>query len=415
MASAKLCFAQSGWFTVKNELPQTNDLFFTSSDTGYIIGNDALARKSRDGGITWNSMTIENDYKGKANFISLSFPTSQVGYIAGNETNGFGIILKTTDAGNTWIKTSYSFPYYIDKIIFPSASLGYITTDFNISNGSIYMLMKSRDGGNLWGMLDSTQDVKIEQMVWKNEDLGLFMSNHLGDPPESYLAYTSDGGNRILPAGNTGVYDKTTVGSGAGNVWYCGLYYSLYRSEDTNFHWMSTNGTHYGDIDYGTFFIANGDSSYCVRNRYSGVTIFKTIDNGLNWYHQFNDTSLNPIAGCAPTLQIAFLLASYDSSRKWKILKTIDGGGAALSVILKQIGYNLSLSPNPTTGILSIRNATENLTGISILNVLGEKVMEIAAPHSADFTIDLSKLPAGMHYARITLPNEVVMRKIIKE
>ncbi len=323
MLFASTGFAQSGWFTIKSGLPQTNDLFFPTTDVGYIVGDDGFARKSTDGGLTWLPMKIESDYKGKANFLSISFPTSQIGYVSGNEVSGFGIILKTTDAGNSWNKTSYSVPYFINnKIIFPSATVGYITTLFQDNNGGyVYMLMKSKDGGNVWETLDSSLNVSIEQMVWKTENLGLFRSNHLGDPPESYLRYTSDGGKKILWAG-TGIEDKTVVGSGEGNVWYCGIRYILSRSEDTNFHWMSTNGT-YVDVEYGTFFIPNGPSSYCVTIGYPGVIIFKTTDNGFNWFDQFKDTSLRPISGFAPSSQIAFLLASYDSLtiKKWKILK----------------------------------------------------------------------------------------------
>jgi len=408
------CFAQTGWFTIQSGLQQTNDLFFPTSDTGYIVGNDGLARKSTDGGFSWQTMKLETDYKGKADFVSVSFPTPQVGYIAGNELSGFGIILKTTDAGNTWVKTSYSFPYFIDKIIFPSASVGYITTDFTPnSTGTVYMLIKSKDGGNLWGTLDSSLNVKIEQMVWKTENLGLFTSNHLGDPPESYLRYTSDGGNKILFAGTTQVIDKTTVGSGDGNVWYCGINYRLSRSEDTNFHWTITNGA--GNLEYGTFFISNGDSSYCIANGYPGLTIFKTADNGLNWFDQFKDTTLSPIAGYAPTLRIAYLLASYDSSRKWKILKTIDGGGAPLNEVNNYLYPIFSLSPNPTTGIITMHNAPANILHVTIMNVLGETVSEANGSSMADFSIDLSKLPPGIYYARFVMPNSVTMRKIVRQ
>ena len=41
--------------------------------------------------------------------------------------------------------------------------------------------------------------------------------------------------------------------------------------------------------------------------------------------------------------------------------------------------------------------------------------MEKLEPHSSEFTIDLSKLPAGMYYARFATANSVEVRKIIKE
>lgn len=416
-------FAQSGWFTIQTGLPQTNDICFPTADVGYIVGSDGFARKSTDGGMTWLPMHIESDYKGKANFLSISFPTSQVGYISGNEVGGFGIILKTTDAGNSWNKTPYSLSYNINyKIIFPSATVGYITTYFTKDHSNYtYMLMKSNDGGNGWTAIDSSCcNYSIEQMVWKTEDLGLFMSFHLGDPPESYLRYTSDGGNTIQYAYNNAgarIGETTAVGIGDGDVWYIGGDYDLYRSEDTNFKWLPTKGPTSYALQYGTFFIANGSNSYCITKNYPGITIFKTTDNGLNWFNQFDDTTSRSIAGFAPAQQIAFLLASYDSlgTEKWKILKTTDGGGAPLTEVRDHFESNISLLPNPTTGIITVHNTPANITKATVLNLLGERVLEIAHPNSSDFTLDLSKLPAGTYFARFMVGEEVITRKILKE
>jgi len=277
--------------------------------------------------------------------------------------------------------------------------------------------MKSKDGGKVWETLDSSLNVSIEQMVWKNENLGLLLSHHLGDPPESYLRYTADGGKTILWEGHTGVSDKTTVGSGEGNVWYCGIEYHLSRSEDTNFHWMSANVAHNGVLEYGTFFIKNGPDSYCVTRGYPEVIIFKTTDNGLNWFDQFKDTSLTPIAGYAPNLQVAFLLASYDSlsTKKWKILKTIDGGGPALTGVRGHFDTNISLSPNPTSGMIIVHNAPENILNVTVSSILDESVIELARPNAPEFTLDLSKLPPGTYFARFSLPSAVITRKIMKE
>lgn len=75
----------------------------------------------------------------------------------------------------------------------------------------------------------------------------------------------------------------------------------------------------------------------------------------------------------------------------------------------------IELSPNPTNGIITVRNAPENLVSVSVMNVLGEKVLELANPHSADFALDLSHLPAGIYFARFAAANSVVMRKIIRQ
>jgi len=75
----------------------------------------------------------------------------------------------------------------------------------------------------------------------------------------------------------------------------------------------------------------------------------------------------------------------------------------------------LTIFPNPTTGILSINNIPENLSKISIINMLGETVLEMNNPRTGNARIDLSKFPVGIYYARCISPESVSVRKIIRE
>lgn len=76
---------------------------------------------------------------------------------------------------------------------------------------------------------------------------------------------------------------------------------------------------------------------------------------------------------------------------------------------------DILISPNPTSKIATVYNAPENLTNITIMNVLGEKVLELASPHAPNLTLDLSTFPAGIYYSRFAWANSVVLRKIVKE
>jgi hypothetical protein len=75
----------------------------------------------------------------------------------------------------------------------------------------------------------------------------------------------------------------------------------------------------------------------------------------------------------------------------------------------------LRMSPNPTRGILTINEAPVSDLDVSVLNVLGETMVQLRNPHSSDFTLDLSKLAAGAYYVRFTSGNAVDTRKIVKE
>jgi hypothetical protein len=71
--------------------------------------------------------------------------------------------------------------------------------------------------------------------------------------------------------------------------------------------------------------------------------------------------------------------------------------------------------PNPTTGQLRITNYGLRITGIEIFDLLGKCVAIITSPPSGGLGgADISVLPTGMYFVRITTENGVVTRKIIK-
>jgi hypothetical protein len=76
---------------------------------------------------------------------------------------------------------------------------------------------------------------------------------------------------------------------------------------------------------------------------------------------------------------------------------------------------SLTLSPNPTLGIITIEGATLDNLNISVINILGETMMELKSVNSSNFTIDLSKLSQGNYYIRFASSNSVMTKKVVKE
>ena len=77
--------------------------------------------------------------------------------------------------------------------------------------------------------------------------------------------------------------------------------------------------------------------------------------------------------------------------------------------------HEINIFPNPTIGIVSVSGNTSNFSEVSVLNVLGENVMNILHPEGNNFTLDLSSLTSGIYNIRINIHNSVLMRKIVKE
>ncbi|MEI8135597.1 MAG: kelch repeat-containing protein [bacterium] len=76
---------------------------------------------------------------------------------------------------------------------------------------------------------------------------------------------------------------------------------------------------------------------------------------------------------------------------------------------------SISLSPNPTSGVLRVQGLPlENITA-TVMNMLGETVLlqkNLIAPY---FTLDLSMLPSGTYYIGISSANSVVTKMVVKE
>jgi hypothetical protein len=75
---------------------------------------------------------------------------------------------------------------------------------------------------------------------------------------------------------------------------------------------------------------------------------------------------------------------------------------------------SITLSPNPTGGMLSVHELPSDNITVSVYNILGEMVMVQKNPPAPDFNLDLSKLVSGTYYIRFSSANSVVTKKIIK-
>jgi hypothetical protein len=72
--------------------------------------------------------------------------------------------------------------------------------------------------------------------------------------------------------------------------------------------------------------------------------------------------------------------------------------------------------PNPTEGQLRITNIELRITNIEIFNLLGKK-QKIGQSEigQSEISINISHLPSGMYFVRITTENGVVTRKVMKQ
>lgn len=144
-----------------------SSIFFTSFNSGYAVGgfgssSGRIARTS-DGGLTWADTSF--NYR----IYSLHFSSEDIGYAIGGDQT-MPRILKTTDAGVSWISQSVpSSVGNLHQIYFANDSIGYIVSyKFNPTIGYI---IKTENGGNNWYIQYSLQNIPLRSVFVINENI----------------------------------------------------------------------------------------------------------------------------------------------------------------------------------------------------------------------------------------------------
>jgi hypothetical protein len=116
--------AAQNWVPLNSGVTQTlNDVFFTSRDTGYVVGNDSVLLRTTNGGNTWTRLPDVANFN-PGNLKGIWMYSNGTGYIAPAYQSG---IPETNNAGNTWNTSMTSGnPCFPDGIFFASPTNGFL-------------------------------------------------------------------------------------------------------------------------------------------------------------------------------------------------------------------------------------------------------------------------------------------------
>ena len=226
-------------WTLKNNLSgySLNTMSFYDSLNGLAAGWGGAIVKTTDGGINWELIT-KSITASNAELWDIFFIDDSTGWACGGEGiySNVGIILKTTNGGNSWTKI-----FNINDTG-PLRSIYFIDALNGFAAGGDSTIFKTTNGGLSWSSI--------------NEGVGYWNDIDFVNYPTGWII----GGS----AGEIGKLLKTTNG---GNTW----------NEDTSISFStSTPGIHFTSKEIGWVEVGDLEASTIQQ-------LYKTIDGGATW------------------------------------------------------------------------------------------------------------------------------------
>lgn len=248
----------------------------------------------------------------------------QIGWAVGGVDDGYGLILHTTDGGDTWTRQGDSTAMANIEFggVFALDSLTAWVVGGGFQSGAIF---KTTDGGNTW--IDQTQKGKIDVELFDIDALDINTAWVVGGEGKTF--YTTDAGGTwtVKETGVDSALLVSVVAFDAQNIWICGgssvghAWGVILRSTDGGDSWTSQGDT--ALLNLYTIIAISAVNQNCAWAVGSGNTIIHTTDGGFNWVVQITESQTPADANgvCALNENRAWVVMDHD-----RIFLTEDGG-----------------------------------------------------------------------------------------
>ncbi|MBN8547133.1 MAG: T9SS type A sorting domain-containing protein [Ignavibacteria bacterium] len=266
------------------------------SRNGIILGSSGIQYNTVDSGQTWTKKTNSITSKNLNSIYTLDRVTIWAAGVG-------GVIIKSTDGGNSWISLTSGLTDTIKDLKFVSALTGYF-----VAKNKIY---KTTDSGVTWFLnYTASTNIYLNEISALNENEIIVV----GSSKNTY--YTTNGGISWLNIAVGTAGDLNSIHYSGTSVAYCaGTTGKIFKTADKGNSW-SVAVTAVGTIN--SIWFSTPAIGWAVGNN---GKIFKSTNSGGNWdtltsityYHlqsvRFSDANNGIIVGNSGT-----------------ILKTTDGG-----------------------------------------------------------------------------------------
>lgn len=407
VVSIKFLYPQEiGWISQNpfppNQWIEFTTVFFLDDSTGWVGGGwPCKILKTVDGGNNWSIQSLPPS--DTTQWIqSIFFITINNGWAVGGENGGEnGKIIFTNNGGSEWQDFPVNGIKFLNSVLFVNEDTGFIA-------GNEGIIMKTTDAGYSWISKNSGTNARLNQIFFISPLVGWAVG-------ENVALQTTDGGENwstiVLDPNYYGDYRSIFFVSEL-KGWILGSNF-LYTTEDGGNTWSRR----FLNYDYMQFIVfQTQDTGWIVGS--SGV-ILKTIDSGINWGRQICPTAQNLRSAFFISPTTGWVVGNYGT-----ILKTIDGGGTTSvehngnSEIASDY-YLFQNYPNPFNSetIINYSIPVNGFVSLKIYNVLGKEIITLVEKEQPRGNYEISfnggDLSSGIYFYKIKANTFSQTRKFV--
>lgn len=365
---------------------------FVTPTIGYIAGTRGLILKTTDGGNSW--ITKTTGLSSQLNCVY--FINAQTGIAAGS----FGRIVRTTNGGDSWTQLTSPTGYMLDAISFANSTVGYIS-------GANCVLLKTEDAGLTWTKKGSTEVGAYWDCYFFNATTGIVLNMNYN------IRKTTNSGDNwnnvyIPPMDLSGLsFINSTTG------FACGSDGLIVKTTNSGDNWLVIQGTGTGYTLLKMCFYSEtiGFAVGKMNSNGTGV-IVKTGNRGDTWTLDANLTvGLNALA-----CNNGYMFAVGDSGKIYRSVNII-----GIQNISSEIpsGYKLGQNyPNPFNPVTNIEFALPKSGNVkvSIFDITGKTIQVLVNQFlqvgSYKYDFHAENLSSGVYFYRIETNGFVDTKKM---
>lgn len=397
-----------------------NAVYAIDSSTVVAAGTAGLVVRSTDGGKLWKEMPTPIT----GSLFDIDFQTPLIGTAVGD----YGTIIRTNDGGKTWVQQ-------VSNSQADLRGVDFLDPDNGVVCGTKGVVLMTQNGGSTWFTITGNPDtLSFRDIAYVSPNRIVIIGTR------SKKIITTDllnQGHIVISDDNGFSWKQAPISGIATNMSFNEGYTVSFPTPDVGYaagsagEGTTRNGPWLRSLDSGsTWTLMDSAMKHPVygmsfANRYSGTAVgldgrtSHTSNGGASWVEVNSGTALTMNAVHHPVLNAAYGVGLKTAIIRLTTNDTIVTLSAPRTPVAKKHDILRSVYPNPAHDLVTFEigiDRTMEVT-IALFDVKGNKVASIYdgilpnGVHQAN--LDVSKLTAGIYFARLDSQDGSEMMKVI--